>query len=65
MHPNEQFLRTLFERLNAHDASGVAACYDEQASFQDIAFRLNNKKGSSRFLVGGFGGILQRRQARG
>lgn len=44
MHPNEQLLTNLFQCLNAHNASGIAACYREDATFQDIAFRLRNKK---------------------
>jgi ketosteroid isomerase-like protein len=44
MHPNEQLLTNLFQYLNAHNASGMAACYREDAMFQDIAFRLRNKE---------------------
>ena len=43
MHPNEQLLNKLFQLLNAHDHNGMAECYDEQAHFEDIAFRLDNK----------------------
>ncbi|MGJ0510538.1 MAG: nuclear transport factor 2 family protein [Methylocystis sp.] len=44
MHPNEQLLRNLFDRLNAHDADGVASYYDDHANFKDIAFTLTGKK---------------------
>ncbi|MCA9057542.1 MAG: nuclear transport factor 2 family protein, partial [Planctomycetaceae bacterium] len=33
----------LFDSLNAHDHSGIAACYHEQATFRDIAFTLNGR----------------------
>jgi len=43
MHPNAELLNKLFERLNAHDADGMAECYDDDATFQDIAFDLAGK----------------------
>lgn len=44
MHPNEEQLTKLFQCLNVHDFDGMADCYHENASFQDIAFTLNGKK---------------------
>ena len=44
MHPNEQLLTKLFQCLNAHDHKGMADCYHENATFKDIAFKLDNKK---------------------
>lgn len=44
MHPNEQQLNKLFQCLNAHEHKDIADCYHEEASFEDIAFRLKGKK---------------------
>ena len=44
MHPHEQLLATLFDALNAHDSQRMAACYDEKATFQDIAFTLTDRR---------------------
>ena len=44
MHSNEQLLTKLFSCLNAHDPIGMAECYADDATFQDIAFTLTNKK---------------------
>lgn len=44
MHPNEQLLTKLFQCLNAHDHNGMADCYDEKATFRDIAFDLTGKQ---------------------
>ncbi len=41
---HEQLLNNLFQCLNAHQPDGMANCYHEQASFEDIAFRLKGKK---------------------
>lgn len=41
---HEQLLATLFQCLNARDPVGIANCYHQDASFQDIAFTLNGKK---------------------
>lgn len=43
MHPNQVLLNRFFERLNAHDAKGMAECYEENATFEDIAFRLKGR----------------------
>lgn len=44
MHPNEHLLTKLFSCLNAHDHDGMAECYADDATFQDIAFDLKNKE---------------------
>lgn len=44
MHPNEQLLTRLFQCLNAHDHNGLADCYHEDATFQDVAFTLRGKR---------------------
>ena len=44
MQDNEELLTRLFRCLNAHDPNGMADCYDEGAAFQDIAFRLQDKR---------------------
>ncbi len=44
MHPNEELLTRLFQRLNAHDSDGMADCYHEKATFNDIAFTLSGRK---------------------
>jgi hypothetical protein len=41
---HEQLLNTLFQCLNAHKSNDMADCYHEEASFEDIAFRLKGKK---------------------
>jgi ketosteroid isomerase-like protein len=43
VHSNEQLLTKLFQCLNAHDHKGMADCYDDDATFQDIAFTLKGK----------------------
>ena len=44
VHPNEELLTKLFQCLNQHDPNGMAACYSDDATFQDIAFALKGKK---------------------
>lgn len=44
MSSNEQLLTKFFQCLNAHDFNGMADCFHENATFQDIAFSLNGKK---------------------
>jgi ketosteroid isomerase-like protein len=44
MHPHEQLLTRLFDGLNAHDSQRMAACYHEDATFQDVAFTLANRR---------------------
>jgi ketosteroid isomerase-like protein len=44
MNSHEELLQRLFQCLNAHDHEGVAACYQEQATFRDIAFTLKGRK---------------------
>jgi len=43
MHPNGLLLRRLFTALDDHDHQTMAECYDEAASFRDIAFDLTGK----------------------
>lgn len=44
MHPNELLLNRLFSALDRGDAQTMGACYAEDASFEDIAFRLNGRR---------------------
>jgi ketosteroid isomerase-like protein len=44
MHPNEQLLDRLFSALDRGDAPTMGACYAEDASFEDIAFRLTGRR---------------------
>jgi ketosteroid isomerase-like protein len=39
-----QLLERLYTCLNAKDHAGMAACYDPDADFEDIAFTLHGKK---------------------
>jgi len=43
-HPNADVLTRLFTSLNRHDHAAMADCYDENATFSDIAFDLNGRK---------------------
>jgi ketosteroid isomerase-like protein len=43
-HPNAALLGTLFDALNRKDAGAMASCYDEDATFEDIAFRLKGRQ---------------------
>jgi len=38
MHPHEALVRRLFDRLAAHDAEGVAACYHPDVFYSDPLF---------------------------
>jgi hypothetical protein len=44
MHANGVLLTNLFTALGRHDAAAMAACYREEASFTDIAFRLSGRR---------------------
>ena len=44
MHPNADVLNRLFTALNQHDHKTMAECYDENATFTDIAFELDGRK---------------------
>jgi hypothetical protein len=44
VHPNGDVLTRLFTALERHDHQSMAACYDEDATFSDIAFDLNQRK---------------------
>jgi len=44
MHPNADVLQRLFFGLNQHDHEVMAGCYQEKATFKDIAFELKGKK---------------------
>ena len=44
MHPNAEILQQLFSGLNQHDHEAMAACYQQNATFTDIAFQLQGKK---------------------
>ena len=44
MHANALLLQRLFQCLDQHDHAGMAACYDSDAVFEDIAFSLRGRK---------------------
>ena len=44
MHQNAALLEKLFTCLNEKDHEGMAACYDPEAKFEDIAFNLDGRK---------------------
>jgi hypothetical protein len=44
MHNNVILLQRLFSGLNEHDHRSMAACYDLEATFTDIAFNLHGKE---------------------
>ena len=37
MHDHEELLQRLFQLLNAHNHEGMAACYHEEATFEEFA----------------------------
>lgn len=41
--PQETLIK-LYDRLNGHDAEGMAECYQPDARFRDIAFNLQNRE---------------------
>ena len=43
MHPHTEVLTRLFTALDRHDHEAMAACYAENASFRDIAFKLQGR----------------------
>jgi ketosteroid isomerase-like protein len=43
-HPNALRIETLYTAIQNADLTAIAACYDEHAYFQDIAFRRRGKK---------------------
>ena len=43
MHSNTEVLTRLFTALDRHDHDAMAACYAENASFRDIAFKLEGR----------------------
>lgn len=44
MHPHAEVIDRLYRSLAAHKPDEMAECYHEEATFQDIAFRLKGKK---------------------
>ena len=44
MHANAALLHRLFTALDQHDHQAMASCYDEEATFRDIAFDLRKRK---------------------
>jgi ketosteroid isomerase-like protein len=44
MHPNAQQIETLYAALAKGDANAAAACYADDAYFEDIAFRRHRRK---------------------
>jgi len=47
MHSNAIVIERLFTSLDRHDHRAMADCYDENATFHDIAFDLNGRDGDS------------------
>ena len=43
-HPNAARIGTLYAAIRDGDLTAIAACYDEQAYFQDIAFRRRGRR---------------------
>jgi uncharacterized protein len=43
MHAHSEVLTRLFTALDRHDHEAMAACYAENASFRDIAFKLEGR----------------------
>ena len=44
MHKNALLLEKFYKGLQAHDHQTIAECYHPSATFQDIAFKLSDKK---------------------
>jgi len=44
MHPNAQLIETLYTAIANRDAGAIAACYADDATFEDIAFRRHGRK---------------------
>jgi ketosteroid isomerase-like protein len=44
MHENERLLEKFYASVQAHDHRATAACYHAGATFEDIAFKLHDKK---------------------
>jgi len=42
-HPNARRIATLYTAIDVRDLAAIAACYDEDAYFEDIAFRCKSK----------------------
>jgi uncharacterized protein len=45
MHPNARLIETLYASLRDDRPDAAAACYAEDARFEDIAFRLDSREG--------------------
>jgi ketosteroid isomerase-like protein len=43
MYNNAQLINTLYTSLNKHDHQSIADCYHPEATFEDIAFKLDGK----------------------
>jgi ketosteroid isomerase-like protein len=44
MHSNSEVITRLFTALQRHDHQAMAACYDDDATFKDIAFEISGRK---------------------
>jgi SnoaL-like domain len=44
MHPNAHRIETLYAAIAKHDPAAIAACYTDDATFEDIAFRRNGRE---------------------
>jgi ketosteroid isomerase-like protein len=44
MHPNSQLIERLYSAIANHDSDAIAACYADDATFEDIAFRRHGRK---------------------
>ena len=44
VHPNALLIKSLYSAIGAQDLTAIDACYDDEAYFQDIAFRRHRKR---------------------
>src|SRR4051794_3210522 len=44
MHPNARQIETLYDGIRRGDLEAIAACYAENATFEDIAFRRDGRE---------------------
>src|SRR5215510_11554344 len=44
VHPNALLIKSLYSAIGAQDLTAIDACYDDEAYFQDIAFRRHKKR---------------------
>lgn len=44
MHPNAERIETLYRAIANHDPDAITACYTDDATFEDIAFRRHGRE---------------------